>query len=75
MAALRSHYFTTKPSKGGEYFKTGIMLFNRKIQIGTITQYKETDKYVFFSAFNADVKEFDSFREADLWAWSSAPRK
>jgi hypothetical protein len=73
--ALRSQYFTTKTSKGGDYFKTGLMLFSRKVQIGTIAQYKETDKYVFFSAFNSVVKEFDSFSEADLWAWCHAPRK
>lgn len=69
MVKQASRFFTTKPgSKGGMYYKAGTMLFLRGKQIGTVAQDKHSKKFVAFLV-NGKVEEFDTFAQADEFAW------
>ena len=75
MAQQTSQFFTSKRKPASTYFHPGVALWHRGSNIGSIQQDKATGKFYVAVVNRLDKLfdgEFDSFQDADRFAWLSA---
>ena len=75
MARTTSQFFTSKTTKASDFFRAGTALWLRGSNIGSIRQIKNDGKF-YVSVVNSHDDlfdgEFDTFAQADRFAWISA---